>query len=88
MSEELKAILSLADAGTTAILILILGRLWTSYEKQNSFIQGMLLQGQAERAVLAERLNMSPELLEALAIIRRNAITEASAGKGDISGQK
>jgi len=57
--ENITALLDLAQAGGTAILLFILVALWRAYEKQNEFIREMLLQSQAERQVIANSLGMS-----------------------------
>lgn len=70
---QLTAILDIAQAGGTAILLALLYTLWKAYEKQNEFIREMLLQSQAERQVIANRLGMSGGELQSKAeAVRRN----------------
>lgn len=68
---DISTLTGIAQLGASGVLLFILAKLWEAYERQNAFIRDLLLQGQAERAVIAERLGMTAEELHAEAAVKR-----------------
>lgn len=74
--ESISLVTQIAQLGATAILLIILWFLWQEYREQNKFIRDQLVQSQAERKVLAERVGMTTQQLDAEAQVVRRRMEE------------
>jgi len=73
--EAFEVLTKVADLGVSGILLVILFNLWREYQATNKFIRDILLQAQAERAVLAEQLGLRPDELKEQAAAKREGET-------------
>jgi hypothetical protein len=83
--ESIEVLARILDLGATGILAAILWTLWKEFREQNRFIREMLLEGEAERRALAERLGMTTLDLKAEAQIVRQRWAYERANRGNPS---
>jgi hypothetical protein len=68
-----EAIQLIAQLGSTGIVLVILGALWTEYKAQAAYIRERLDQSDAERKVIAKELGLSSQQLQALSAQERDS---------------
>lgn len=63
--EQIDIIARVLDLGATGVLAAVLWQLWREFKEQNKFIRDLILQGEAERRVLARHAGLDTITLKA-----------------------